>query len=135
MVTLPPHPLVVVLLGSTGSDVTAIGQALAQHWGWPYHDGNAFDPLDVLHWKAEDTLAAGDSAIIGCGALDEASRELVRGYLTRIVFVQLAGDKTTEEPADGVVRADTGVLEDERIQRIAEAVTAWQANDIPPPPV
>ncbi len=133
--TSPPRPLVVILLGAAGGSVTAVGQALAEHWGWPYHDGNAFDPLDALHWKAEDVLAAGDGAIAGCAALDQASRDLVRGDLTRLVFVQLDDQPADCRSAEDVVHVNSGAPVDEIVQRITQAVTAWQANDMPPPPV
>jgi gluconate kinase len=133
--TSPPRPLVVVLLRAAGSGVTVVGQALAEHWGWPYHDGNAFDPLDALHWKAEDVLAAGDGAVIGCAALDQASRDLVRGYLTRLVFVQLDDGSADYQSAEDVVHVNSDAQVDEVVRRIAQAVTAWQANDTPPPPV
>ena len=133
--TSPPRPLVVVLLDSAGSGVTAVGQALGEHWGWPYHDGNAFAPLDALHWKAEDVLAAGEGAIVGCAALDQASRDLVRGYLTRLVFVQVGDRPADDQPDEDVVYVNGGAQIGEVVRQIAQAVTAWQSNDTPPPPV
>ena len=133
--TSPPRPLLVVLIESAGTGVTAAGQALAEHWGWPYHDGNAFAPLDALHWKAEDVLAAGEGAIVGCAPLDQGARDLVRGYLTRLVFVQLDDESADDQTADDVVYVRRAAQIDETVRRITQAVTAWQANDIPPPPV
>lgn len=133
--TSPPRPLVVVLTGAAGSGVTAVGQALAEQWGWPYHDGNAFDPLETLHWKAEDVLSAGDGSIVGCGPLDQASRDLVRGYLTRLVFVRLDDGSADDLTPEDVVRVETGGLDGQLIERITRAVIAWQDNDQPPPPV
>lgn len=176
----PPRPLVVVLMGVTASGKTTAGEALASRWAWPYFDGNDFHPpanlskmqsgtpltdadrrpwLDALHRKAEDVLAAGDGAIIGCSALKASYRDILRGYLTRVVFVWLDVPRaelearmaarrghfmppslldsqlsTLEAPGDAVRVDGTGAPADV-VRRIAEAVTAWQRNDIPPPPV
>lgn len=176
----PPRPLVVVLMGVTASGKTTAGEALASRWGWPYYDGDDFHPpdnlskmqggtplsdaarrpwLEALHRRAEDVLAAGEGAIIGCSALKASYRDLLRGYLTRVVFVWLDVPRaelearvtarrghfmpptlldsqltTLETPGDAVRVDGTGAPE-EVVKRIAEAVTAWQRNDVPPPPV
>lgn len=176
----PPRPLVVVLMGVTGSGKSTTGEGLAARWGWPYHDGDDFHPpenvekmrggtpltdadrrpwLEALHRKAEAVLAAGEGAIIGCSALKQSYRDILRGYLTRIVFVWLdvprdeLAERVSErrghfmppslldrqlatlEPPDDAVRVNGDGTPDEVVARVAAAVTAWQRNDVPPPPV
>ncbi len=176
----PPRPLVVVLMGVSGSGKTTTGEALAARWGWPYHDGDDFHPpanvekmrggtpltdadrrpwLEALHRKAEEVLAAGEGAIIGCSALKQTYRDVLRGYLTRVVFVWLDVPRdeledrmehrrdhfmppslldsqlaALEVPEDAV-RVDGDGPVDEVVDRVARAVVAWQRNDMPPPPV
>jgi gluconokinase len=176
----PPRPLVVVLMGVTASGKMTAGEALAARWGWPYVDGNDVHPpanvakmrsgtpltdadrrpwLEALHRMAEDVLAAGDGAIIGCSALKASYRAILRGYLTRVAFVWLDVPRaelearmaarqnhfmppalldsqlaTLETPSDALRVDGTGEV-DAVVRRIAEAVTTWQRNDVPPPPI
>lgn len=167
-------------MGVTGSGKTTAGEALSEEWGWPYHDGDDFHPaanvekmrsgtpltdedrrpwLEALHRKAEQVLAAGEGAIIGCSALKESYREILRGYLTRVAFVWL--DLTRDaledrlaarrghfmpaslldsqlaalEPPEDAIRVDGDGEVGAVVKRITAAVTAWQRNDGPPPPV
>jgi carbohydrate kinase (thermoresistant glucokinase family) len=152
----PPRPLVVVLMGVTASGKTTAGEALAARWGWPHVDGNDVHPpanvakmrsgtpltdadrrpwLEALHRMAEDVLAAGDGAIIGCSALKASDRAILRGYLTRVVFVSLDGELATLDTPSDAVRVDATGEVDAIVRRIAEAVTTWQRNDEPPPPI
>jgi gluconokinase len=167
-------------MGVTASGKTTAGTALAERWGWPYLDGNDFHPhanvakmqsgtpltdddrrpwLEALHRKAEEVLAAGEGAIIGCSALKASYRATLRGYLTRVAFVWLDVPRETlearmanrqghfmppslldsqlatlETPTDALRVDGTGDV-DTVVRRIAEAVTLWQRNDMPPPPV
>lgn len=106
----PPVPLVVFLMGVTGSGKTTLGEALASAWGWPYHDADTYHPpenvekmragipltdadripwLAALHARAEQTIADGAGAIIGCSALKASYRAVLRGSLSHVVFVWL----------------------------------------------
>ncbi len=167
-------------MGVSGSGKTTTGEALAARWGWPYYDGDDFHPpenvekmrggtpltdadrrpwLEALHRKAEEVLAAGGGAIIGCSALKQTYRDILRGYCTRIVFVWLdvprdeLEERMTQrrdhfmppslldsqlaalEVPEDAIRVDGDGPVDEVVDRVARAVTAWQRNDMPPPPV
>jgi len=167
-------------MGVTGSGKSTAGQALAERWGWPYYDGDDFHPvenvekmrggtpltdadrrpwLEALHRKAEDVLAAGGGAIIGCSALKQHYRDILRGYLTRLVFVwldvprgELEGRMAarmghfmpaslldsqldTLEPPEDAVRVQAYGPVDEVVARITRGVHAWLEHDAPPPPV
>jgi gluconokinase len=143
-------------MGVTASGKTTAGEALAARWGWPHVDGNDVHPpanvakmrsgtpltdadrrpwLEALHRMAEDVLAAGDGAIIGCSALKASDRAILRGYLTRVVFVSLDGELATLDTPSDAVRVDATGEVDAIVRRIAEAVTTWQRNDEPPPPI
>jgi len=51
----PPRPLVVVLMGVSGSGKTTTGEALAARWGWPYYDGDDFHPPENVEKRRGGT--------------------------------------------------------------------------------
>ena len=107
---LPRRPLVVFLMGVTGSGKTTLGEALGLAWSWPYHDADAYHPpanvakmragtpltdddrvpwLIALHDCAQQTVERGDGAVIGCSALKASYRAILRGSLAPVAFVWL----------------------------------------------
>jgi gluconokinase len=109
---IPDRPVIVVLLGVSGSGKTTIGRRLAERLRWPFFDGDDFHPeenltkmarhqpltdadrepwLDRLAELIETSIAAGRSAVIACSALRRAYRErLARGH-REVTFVYLRG--------------------------------------------
>jgi gluconokinase len=109
---IPDRPVIVVLLGVSGSGKTTIGRRLAERLHWPFFDGDDFHPeqnltkmaqhqpltdadrepwLDRLAELIEMSIAAGRSAVIACSALRRAYRErLARGH-REVTFVYLRG--------------------------------------------
>lgn len=105
--------MAVVLMGVTGSGKTTVGQLLAAQLGWPFLDGDDFHPeanvakmaagtplTDADRWPWLRRLAAeigdrverGQSCLLGCSALKQAYREVLRGGRgDRVRFVHLDG--------------------------------------------
>jgi gluconokinase len=108
--TVPTAPLAVFVMGVTGSGKSTLGSALGDAWGWPYHDADDYHPagnvakmrtgtpltdedrapwLAALHQAAAHAVAEGRGIVIGCSALKEHYRAVLRGDLTRVVFLWL----------------------------------------------
>lgn len=106
------RPVIVVLLGVSGSGKTTIGLRLAERLSWPFFDGDDFHPeqnltkmmqhqpltdadrepwLDRLAELIEASIAAGRSAVIACSALRHAYRERLARGRREVVFVYLKG--------------------------------------------
>ena len=107
------EPVVVMLMGVSGSGKTTIGRKLADELKWNFRDaddfhppenvakmsvGNPLDDADRAPWLAairahiEATLARGENGIVTCSALKEAYREAAIPDRQRVKLVHLAGD-------------------------------------------
>ena len=107
--------MIVVLMGVCGSGKTVVGQALGADLGWPFFDGDDFQPPanvakmasgtpleDADRWPWLDRLAAemgavndrGGNAVLACSALKQAYRERL-GRARDVRFVHLKGDYDT----------------------------------------
>jgi gluconokinase len=107
--------MIVVLMGVCGSGKTVVGHALAADLGWPFFDGDDFQPPanvakmasgtpleDADRWPWLDRLAAemgavndrGGNAVLACSALKQAYRERL-GRAGDVRFVHLKGDYDT----------------------------------------
>ena len=112
MTAIGGSPIVVVVMGVSGSGKSTVGQVLADDLGCPYFDGDAFHapesiakmqrgiPLteqDRLPWlgriaaKIDAVLNEGRSAVFGCSALKRAYRDILIGGRPRVVLVYLKG--------------------------------------------
>ena len=104
--------MVVILFGVTGAGKTVIGRLLAGDLGWAFYDADDFHsaanvekmrtgvPLDDddrwpwlerLRVRIQESLAAGEHAVLACSALKDAYRD----YLVvdgRVKLVHLSGD-------------------------------------------
>jgi carbohydrate kinase (thermoresistant glucokinase family) len=105
-------PVVLVLMGVSGSGKTTIGQLLAQRLRWPYEEGDALHPpanvakmqaghplddADRAPWLAkvadwvDARLAAGECGVVTCSALKHAYRDLIDRRGSGVEFVYLQG--------------------------------------------
>jgi gluconokinase len=107
-------PLVLVVMGVSGSGKTTTGQQLAQRLGWPFKEGDELHPpeniakmasgqpltdADRAPWLGmvaawiSDRLEAGGAGVIACSALKRAYRDrLAAGRQAQVRFVYLKGD-------------------------------------------
>ena len=105
----------VVLMGVTGCGKTTVGRLLEDRLGWPFLDGDDFHPeanvarmgagiplrdedrwpwLSRLSDEIGRRLDAGRSCVLGCSALKEAYREVLRGGRgEKVRFVHLSGSE------------------------------------------
>jgi carbohydrate kinase (thermoresistant glucokinase family) len=107
------EPVVVLLMGVSGSGKTTIGLKLAAELGWSFRDADDFHPPenvakmsagtpltddDRAPWLAairryiDTTLNRGENAIVTCSALKEAYRTAAIPDPKRVKLVHLSGD-------------------------------------------
>jgi gluconokinase len=107
-------PHVVIVMGVSGAGKTAIGRALADELGWPFHEGDDYHSADnikkmarghaltdadrepwiaALHALVKKIVDAGAHGVLACSALKHAYREaLVAGTpagAVRFVFLDV----------------------------------------------
>lgn len=108
------EPVVVVIMGVSGSGKTTIGRALAERLGWPYKEGDELHPranvakmsrgiplTDEDRWPwlrlvaqwIDDRLAKGQPGIITCSLLKRSYRDLVIDARKRVKLLYLRGHK------------------------------------------
>ena len=102
-----------VVMGVSGCGKSTVGQALADHLGCPFYDGDNFHPPDNVAkmasgtplndadrapWLAvlHDLLTAhgerGETAVLACSALKKNYRKQLRAGNEKVHFVYLQGD-------------------------------------------
>jgi gluconokinase len=109
---LPP-PLVVLVMGVSGSGKTTIGRLLAEELGWSFFDADEFHPvanrnkltkgvplsdedrrpwLEQLRTEIGTWIGENRSTVLACSALKAGfRRDLVHGLEDRVRFVYLKG--------------------------------------------
>ncbi len=106
-------PMVLILMGVSGSGKSTVGLELADALGWPFFDGDDFHPpanvdkmsqgvpltdedrwpwLRALHDHISDCLMQGRSAIVACSALKTSYRDRLRQGLANVFVVYLRGE-------------------------------------------
>lgn len=108
------RPLVLVVMGVSGSGKTTVARGLAERLGWRFQEGDALHPsANVAKMSAGTPLSDGDrwpwlaavaavidgwraegvSGIVTCSALKRAYRAVLMGGRPDVRLVYLAGDK------------------------------------------
>jgi len=106
-------PLVIVLMGVSGSGKTTVGLKLATVLGWPFRDADDFHPpaniakmaagtplddadrrpwLQAIRDYIDACLTRGESAVVTCSALRESYRALLVSDPAHVKLVHLTGD-------------------------------------------
>lgn len=110
----PRRALVAVLMGVSGVGKTTVGQAAAEHFGWPLFDGDDFhsatnidkmrrgialddsdraDWLNALRARIQQCLDERRPAIVTCSALKKKYRDVLRRGDRNVLFVYLQAER------------------------------------------
>jgi len=113
------NPLVLVIMGVSGSGKTTVAEILAERLGWAFQEGDALHPqsniekmkagqplddadrqgwLEAIAEWIERRLDAGESGLITCSALKRSYRAVVNRRGSGVLFVVLAGSRATIAP-------------------------------------
>ncbi|MCI0453593.1 MAG: gluconokinase [Candidatus Dadabacteria bacterium] len=105
-------PLIVILMGVSGSGKTTIGELLAEKLGWMFYDGDDFHPesnkekmkrgipltdedrdpwLNILKQLIHDLIEQRKSAVVACSALKQSYRDRLLENSKGVVLVYLKG--------------------------------------------
>lgn len=109
-----PSTRVLILMGASGCGKTTLGRRLAEETGWPFYDGDDYQPKgnilkmsqglaltdqDRLPWlRALNDLMAGilggshRHGILACSALKQSYRDILQGNLHGIAYVYLKAE-------------------------------------------
>jgi carbohydrate kinase (thermoresistant glucokinase family) len=108
------RPIVLVIMGVSGSGKTTVGKLLAERLGWRYQEGDALHPpenvakmsagtplsdADRTPWlrliaKRIDAWRSGaEAGVVTCSALKHASRDIIIGDRPDVGLVHLRGSR------------------------------------------
>ncbi|RNE67253.1 gluconokinase [Cryobacterium tepidiphilum] len=110
----PEQPLVLVVMGVSGSGKTTVAKILAKRLGWAYEEGDSLHPranvekmasghplddadrapwLELIADWIDGCLDRGKSGVVTCSALKRAYRDVLDRRGSGVVFVYLEGSK------------------------------------------
>jgi gluconokinase len=121
-----PSPVVLVVMGVSGSGKSTVGSLLAERLGWTFEEGDALHPLSNVEKMAAGTpltdedrwpwlakiadwvdgqLDTGQNGVITCSALKRSYRTLINRRGNGVEFIYLAAsrseleDRVSDRPA------------------------------------
>jgi gluconokinase len=115
MVVELPSPVVLVIMGVSGSGKSTIAGLLAERLDWPFEEGDSLHPAanvqkmaagipltddDRWPWLAkvadwiDNRLDTGENGIVTCSALKRSYRNVLNRRGSGVEFVYLAADRT-----------------------------------------
>ena len=104
--------IILILMGPMGCGKTTVGKMLAKELGWPFYDGDDFQPkenvekmragialtdedrkpwLETLRENIQHWLNQGQDTILACSALKQAYRDVLRVNPNTVRTVYLKG--------------------------------------------
>jgi gluconokinase len=108
------RPMVLVVMGVSGSGKTTVGELLAERLGWQYQEGDALHPrenvakmsggtpltdADRIPWlqriaaQIDEWRGRGESGVVTCSALKRAYRDIIIGSRPDVGLVYLKGSR------------------------------------------
>jgi carbohydrate kinase (thermoresistant glucokinase family) len=106
------RPMILVIMGVSGSGKTTIARLLTDRFGWDFQEGDALHPpenvekmrggrpltdADRLPWlkriaqRIDEWRARGEAGIVTCSALKRAYRDIIVGHRRDVRLVYLKG--------------------------------------------
>lgn len=104
-------PVILIVMGVSGSGKTTVGKAIAKRLSWPFHDGDDYHPqenvlkmargeplndndrqpwLVTLRGMIQELIKSRQSAVIACSALKQSYRDIL-AVDPHVHFVYLKG--------------------------------------------
>jgi carbohydrate kinase (thermoresistant glucokinase family) len=114
--TVTREPVVLVVMGVSGSGKSTVAALVAGRLGWPFEEGDTLHPhaniekmtaghpltdedrapwLEKVAEWAEEQLDAGRSGLITCSCLKRAYRDVINRRGSGVIFVYLSGSRET----------------------------------------
>ena len=116
---MDPHaahnrPMVLVVMGVSGSGKTTVGELLAERLGWQYQEGDALHPpenvakmsggtpltdADRIPWlqriadRIDEWRSRGQAGVVTCSALKRTYRDIIIGSRPDVGLVYLKGSR------------------------------------------
>ena len=108
------RPMILVVMGVSGSGKTTVGELLAERLGWQYQEGDALHPpenvakmsggtpltdADRIPWlqriaaQIDEWRGRGEPGVVTCSALKRAYRDIIIGSRPDVGLVYLKGSR------------------------------------------